>query len=709
VKAPARVAERAADPPAPRETPKAQEQGSAATSKGRLTALAALGLLALHVAMAEHSLIQENPTVDEVVHLPAGITYWQKGTFRLYHHNPPLIKMIAALPVVWAKPVMEQVYQQPSWTSPDPSPPTFSQTFARKNFGRYFELFRLGRMVMPLFSVVGGLTVFAWSRRLYGNGGGLLSLCLCVFCPNILAHARLITTDLGSTAVGAAATYLFWRYLSNPSWARAVAAGVLLGLAQLTKFSMLLLYAVWPFMWLVHLALTSPRERVFLQAARGVAHGCLIVALSILVINTGYLFEGVGIPLGRFEFASGALTRPVAAGIRHAPATKNPAFAMLWPFRENRFRDTIFARLPMPLPEHYVLGFDEQKIEADGFPNRLVRAYRALKAGDLDQARKEAASVDESVAGYSVYLNGELRDSGWWYYYLCALFYKVPEGTWLLVLLSVLVLCLRTHMRESWFDEICLATVPLVVLFAMSFLTNINLGLRYVLSIFPYVYIGVGKVVPWMEGLSGSRRAAARSFVAVCMVMTILATAQISPHYLAYFNWISGGPDRTPARLIDSNLDWGQDLVALRQWCRDHLGEEEIGLAYFGQINPSMFTLRGDPFPWFLPPVQPGTIRPMERDPSLPAPKLIGPAPRLTPGYYAVSATLVHGLPWRLYDPSPVLADAWSPAWDAQRNAFSYFQQFAPIKRIGHSIDVYKLSQADVDRVNTLLLAPATK
>ena len=68
------------------------------------TALAVVGLLALHVAMAECSLIQENPTVDEVVHLPAGITYWQKHTFRLYHHNPPLIKMIAALPVLWARP-----------------------------------------------------------------------------------------------------------------------------------------------------------------------------------------------------------------------------------------------------------------------------------------------------------------------------------------------------------------------------------------------------------------------------------------------------------------------------------------------------------------------------------------------------------------------------------------------------------------------------
>ncbi len=402
---------------------------------------------------------------------------------------------------------------------------------------------------------------------------------------------------------------------------------------------------MWPFLWLVQLALTAPRERLFLHAAWGLAHGCLIVALSILVIDAGYLFEGVGIPLGRFEFASGSLTRPVAGGIRHAPATKNWFFAMLWPFRENRFRNTVLAGLPVPLPEHYVLGFDEQKIETEGIPNRLTSGFPALRAGDPATARKEAGSADNSVAGYPVYLNGELRDSGWWDYYFCALLYKVPEGTWMLVLLSMVVLFLRTRTRESWFDEICLATVPLVVLFAMSFLTNINLGLRYVLSIFPYVLIAVGKVVPWMEGLSGTRRAAARSFVAGCVLMTIGATVQISPHYLAYFNWASGGPDRAPARLIDSNLDWGQDLVALREWCRENLGDQPIGLAYFGQINPSIFTLRGDPFPWFLPPVMPGTTKPMDNDPPLPPRRLIGPARRLSPGYYAVSATLVHGLP----------------------------------------------------------------
>jgi hypothetical protein len=670
---------------------------------GRLgTGLAALGLLAVHLAVAESSLVHENPTVDEVVHLPAGVTYWQKHTFKLYHHNPPLVRLIAALPVIWAGPHTNLAYQQRSWTAADPSPTTFSQTFAYFNRDRYFDLFRLARMVMPLISIVGGLAVFAWSSRLYGSQGGLLSLCLWTFCPNILAHARLVTTDLGSTAIGVTATFVFWLFLRSPSWRMAAAAGVLLGLAQLTKFSMLLLYAVWPFLWLVRLLLTTRPRAVVRQAFLGAVHGILILILSILTIDAGYVFEGLGKPLGRFEFASTVLTRPVAGGIRKAPATLNPLFARIWPFRENRFRGTLLAGLPVPLPEHYLLGFDEQKVEADGMPSRLNRAWNALEAGDIELARKEAVSTDPSVVGYPVYLNGEMRRSGWWYYYLCALLYKVPEGTWLLILLSLALLAIQRRSRESCADEMCLWTLPLIVLFSMSFLTNINLGLRYVLAIFPYAFIAAGKVVPWAHGLPRKGRLAGRSFVVVCVGLTIAAALWIHPHYLAYFNWASGGPRRVPARLIDSNLDWGQDLLGLRRWCREHAPGQPIGLAYFGQINPSIFAQEGDPLDWFLPPAKPGLIRPLPRDPEAPPPRPVGPRKHLAPGYYAISASLVYGLPWRLYDPSPALPD-WQPAWDAGPDAFGYFRQFQPIERIGYSIYVYQLSQEDVDRVAPFL------
>ncbi len=415
----------------------------------RFATIFAVGaLLVLHYAVAASSLLKENPTVDEVVHMPAGITYWQKGTFRLYHHNPPLAKLVAALPVVWANPETDELYKMPSWKSPDPSQTTFSQTFAYLNRARYFELFRLARLMMPLFSVVGGLAVFAWARRLYGTWGGLLSLTLWVFCPNILAHTRLVTSDVGGTALGVAATYFFWRYLHQPSWRWAMAAGLMLGLAQLTKFTMLLLYAVWPFLWLARLFLLKPRSEWPAQIRQALVHGFALVLASVVTIDTGYLFEGVGIPLGRFEFASKSLTRPVTLGMKR-PQSKNLLMAAAWQFRVNRFRGTWLDRIPCPLPEHYVLGFDEQKLETEGIPLRYLNAVRSSNPAVRDQMVARERTVPESSSdkkgAYRVYLNGEMRDTGWWYYYFLTLVYKLPEGTLVLTVLSLLSLRFVRH------------------------------------------------------------------------------------------------------------------------------------------------------------------------------------------------------------------------------------------------------------------------
>jgi hypothetical protein len=677
------------------------------------TILAVIGLLVLHYALAARSLLRENPTVDEVAHLPAGITYWQKGTFRLYHHNPPLFKLVAALPVVMARPAMEELYITKSWRSPSPSQATFSQWFALFNAGRYFELFQIARLMMPLFTVIGGVVVFAWSARLFGRWGGLLSLALWAFCPNILAHARLVTSDACSTVMGVAATYAFWGYLREPTWKRAALAGVLLGVAQLSKFSMLLLYAVWPLLWLSHLAMVGPGEGAgdrrsqgtLRIIARGLLHGLAIVALSVLTIDAGYFFEGVGIPLDRFEFGSRTLTRPVPPGMAR-PHSENELLEATWQFRINRFRGTWLGALPMPLPEHYLLGFDEQKIETEGVPPRYFLAARTGSADRIDAERRSPQTAQERTKGYTVYLDGELRNTGWLTYYPRALLYKVPEGTWLLVALSLIALAARRS-SSAWFDEVALWAVPSVILVSMSLFTDINLGLRYVLAIFPYVFIATGKVVPWCQGLRQPWCRVTGSIVGGSLALTVVASLWIQPSYLSYFNWASGGPDREPVRLIDSNLDWGQDLVELQRWWRKNIPDQEIGLAYFGQINPSIFALRGEPFRWFLPPIPPDAIAPMVKSPTS---KLIGLAPRLEPGYYAVSATLLYGLPWRLYDPASPLVEplAVQPAWNVFKpGAFNYFRRFRPITTIGHSIYVYRLTEEDVAPVDSRREEPA--
>lgn len=631
--------------------------------------MAVAGLLTVHWALAVLSLLGENPTVDEVVHLPAGLSYWQTGTFRLYPHNPPLIKLIAAWPVAAARPVSGPLYQSGFWATANKT--GFAHLFADLTAPDYLELFTKARLLMPWFSVLGGLVVFAWSRRLYGAPGGLLSLTLWAFCPNILAHARLVTTDVGASVLGFSATFLFWRYLKRPTWPNVVAAGLALGLAELSKFSMILLYGLWPLLWLIHEFANQGASGRPRRLARAVGHGFAIVFLSVLTINPGYGFEGVGRPLGTFPFASGALTR-----WRDQPVAPSPApddlLDRIRQFRVNRFRDTILENLPVPLPRYYVSGFDEQKLEAEGVPRRVV----------------DPTAGPDDLIGYPVYLDGVLRDRSWRSYYLLCLVYKVPEGTWLLVLWSFLVLGFSTRGRAAKADEATVLMVPLVVLGVMSLLTNINLGLRYVLPIFPYIYVSVGKLAPWAAGLVGRRKGWAFAAISAALLASLAASASIHPHYLTYFNVVSGGPDHGSAHLIDSNLDWGQDLVGLERWVQDHSPTEPIGIAYFGQINPDLFARRGRPLNWFLPPPLPGT---MDRLP--PVWNGVDPSRPPPPGLYAVSASLVRGLDWRVYAPG-------QPGYlPAHRSAFRYFQELTPFAKIGYSIFLYRVSETDVRRL----------
>jgi hypothetical protein len=638
------------------------------------------GLLAIHVALAASSLARENPTVDEVAHLPAGITYWQKGTFRLYAQNPPLVKLVAALPVVLARPAMDRIYTLPSWRHNVHA--SIAHEFAVDNAERYFELFTLARLVIPLFSVIGGLVVFAWSRRLYGDWGGLLSLSLWCFCPNVLAHGRLVTTDLGATALGVGATFLFWRYLREPSWRRAGLAGAGLGLAVLAKFSNLLLFGVWPLIGVAsalgrradNKKSASDDSRPLARLFRPLGQGTVILVAAVLVINIGYGFEGTFRLLGRFEFASRSLTRERPPG-RPAPLVDHQLQALALKFRENRFRGTWLGLLPAPLPAPFLEGFDLQKLDAEGIPARWI----------------DPSAPAEAVVGYPVYLDGEMRSSGWWYYYLAALAYKVPEGTWALGILSLGVGIGSRRARASWADELAVAAVPVAVLLAMSFGTNINLGLRYILPAFPYAFVAMGKLAPWALGLAGRLRAVALGGIAVGLMETVAATMLVHPSYLAYFNWASGGPDRGSEHLIDSNLDWGQDLVTLRDWLKVHAPGERVGLAYFGQINPNLLRLRNEGFDWFLPPPLPGTIRPLS-NPAL----LDGPPPRLEPGLYAVSASFVRGLPYAIYDPSMRVPNLY-PGWDSRGTrtdvpAFGYFARLRPEEQVGHSIFVYRVT-----------------
>jgi 4-amino-4-deoxy-L-arabinose transferase-like glycosyltransferase len=212
-------------------------------------AYAAIALLATHAALLTWGAWRHSPTVDEVAHLPAGISHWHFGRFDLYRVNPPLVRMIAALPVMAAGAKTD--FGDYVEHSTSRSEFQVGGKFCTINGQRTFWLFTIARWACIPLSVVGALVCYAWARELYGPWPGMLALVLWCFCPTILGHAQLITPDAPAAALGVLAGYTFWRWLKAPSWTTALWAGVALGLCELTKSTWIVLFGLWPALWIV--------------------------------------------------------------------------------------------------------------------------------------------------------------------------------------------------------------------------------------------------------------------------------------------------------------------------------------------------------------------------------------------------------------------------------------------------------------------------
>ena len=647
----------------------------------------------VHAALLLHVAWRKSPTVDEVAHLPAGVTYWQKRTFALYHHNPPLVKLLAALPVLAAGPDVD--YSR-SWARNRArglpvSQWNFGWEFMERNAARYRLLYFLGRTVAVLFACTGLVFTALLAARLFGPAAAAAAAALWCAAPNLAAHGALITTDVPAAALAAASVYMTLRWSERPTWGHMALLGFVLGLAQLTKFTLLLLYLLLPVLSWVYVR----SRKLPGSPARRIGSYIASVLISVLVINAGYFFEGTGKRLGNYQFVSALLTRPRVQPPQPGEIPPGHPWAYILEIRENRFRGTWLDRLPVPLPEHYVLGFDEQRLEAEGLPGPDGRQH-----------------------GYYVYLFGQLRDHGWWYYYFVALAVKLPLGT--LGLLAIAPLAWYVSGRWNEARTVLLAAAACFVV-VMSLATDINLGVRYVLPGIPFLLVLVSELF--------TRSGWIRWFAAGCLLWNAAAVARIHPHYLAYFNELAGGPEHGHAILIDSNIDWGQDLYELAEWLRTHRPGQTVRLAYFGNVDPAILEPLGLGFPYVLAPPRAATelsllvVRPdaplrdflirwstahtreltrwREQHPEqspLEYPELkravlehLGVPEPGSPGLYAISVNFLRRLPFRLRDQQSNLWD-FARFPDGQRgDPYSYMLRYRPVARIGYSIYVFEL------------------
>ncbi|MGL6194519.1 MAG: ArnT family glycosyltransferase, partial [Thermoguttaceae bacterium] len=260
-------------------------------------------IVTVHVSLLIYSGVITSPTNGEVPALSAGIYHWATGKFDLFRVNPPLVRGIAALPVLAFCPKTDWSTHHDILAARDEFP--IGIKFIEINGEKSFTYFTIARIACIPFSVLGAITCFLWAKELFGTKSGFCALLLWCFSPTILGHAATIGPDLPSAACGVFACYQLWHWLQKPTWGQVTFTGVALGIAELSKTTWITLFPLWGIMaciWFFRNKHTSTKSvsKIALQYFA-------ICFIGLSVLNLGYGFERFGTPLGDFRFVSHSL------------------------------------------------------------------------------------------------------------------------------------------------------------------------------------------------------------------------------------------------------------------------------------------------------------------------------------------------------------------------------------------------------------------
>lgn len=567
------------------------------------------GIALLHLSLLVYGIFIHGPGWDEVGHLPAGISHWKTGRFDLYRVNPPLPRMIATAPLVFLDDGVRwqwnsaYSYSRPEWD--------LGRELIEVNGAGYFRFLRIARMMCLPFAVLGIWVIWKWSQALFGWKGAMLSVTVWCFSPLVITNAQMITPDTAAATCGALACFVFrqWLFAGTMKWA--FAAGLALGLAELTKFTWLILFGVWPLQWAFHRWVLSDWR----DLRDGLVQLLVIFSTALFAMNAGYGFEGTFHRLGEYGFLSRSMGGTRVAGTNS------------W-IEGNRFAGTSLHALPVPLPVNLVQGVDRQKLDFES---------------DLRS-----------------YLRGEWKRQGWAYYYLYGLLVKEPLGFLLLVCCALVTVFRRGYSARGTAEAACLLFPGLSLFMFVSSQTGFSHHLRYVLPFLTFQSIAVGICCINLP-IGGLARRSVWAFAAVGVVASLLEF----PHSHAYFNEIVGGPVNGPLHLLNSNVDWGQDILLLEEWANEHPDKPLDGVQHSLPVQLGVRALTSLPVfdvPRFF----------ME---SLPA----AGGDELIPGRYAVSVC-------HLYE---------------EGSGYEYFRCLDPIDQIGRTIFIYEVSLADINRIRS--------
>jgi len=468
-------------------------------------------------------------TFDEPHHLATGIEWWQFGTYRWWTENPPLPKLLTAL-----GPYLTGL-RLPGHPTTLPRPWAAGLQLLDDGPARTLMLARLGTIPFLLLAL-GSTFALAGGRR--NIRPAFVATALVATYPPLLGHAGFATTDVAAVATVLGFLLAFDRWTDRPSRPRAVVVGSVFALASLCKLTAPVLCALLALAWWC--ARRAARGRWLGEAGgtRGrelVVQSALAALAAVVVVWAGYRFS-----VGRLD---------------DLPPMAFMGTPVLPPAGQRSALMARLCRLPLLAPEFW-------------------HGFLFLRAHDAH--------------GHLAFLFGQTSEHGFRSFYLVGLALKSPLP--FLALVAAAIVTTAAAFRRG--GRAALGAIDVRGLGAglaaatallFSAIITVNIGLRHMLVVVPLLAIFTARtLVPWIESLAPRPRAIAATVLGLLIAIQVAIVERVRPELMAYFNPVAG---REPGHaLIDSDLDWGQDLLLLkRELAARHISEVHYGL--FGVVN----------------------------------------------------------------------------------------------------------------------------
>jgi 4-amino-4-deoxy-L-arabinose transferase-like glycosyltransferase len=485
------------------------------------------------------SMRNESQTYDEGFELASGYSYLLSGDYRICIEHPPLARIIAALPLLALDPSVP--FDDISWKTGDFV--EFGHRFLYDNRLPADTILFAGRLMMVLLTLCLVLAVALWTKREFGALAGLLAAAFVAFDPNFIAHGHYVKNDAPAALFAFLACIAWGSYLQRRGRVRLLIAGLALGCALAVKFSCAFVLPVFVLLWWIF----EWRESGKILPRRFPWAFATVLLISVLVMGAVYLpYSDTLLPFTRSQ------------------RVQHPEVKMLY---ETVNMASVFGR---------------------------TVAWVSGRIGLRSHPLPEGFSIflGHNSSGHPSYLLGKTSDTGWWYYFPVVFAVKSTTA----VLLAVIILLILVFRRLpsislrkipfSWY----VASVPLLVYLPMSMTSNVNIGVRHILPLYPFIYVLVG------AGLSLGLKRYAVAIRAVIVALLLVESAAIYPHYTSFFNVLAGGPANGHKILLDSNLDWGQDLLYLKKYLEANK-ITKVCSCYFGSALPEYYNLPSDYVP----------------------------------------------------------------------------------------------------------------